>query len=250
MIVSKYVFAAASLAGLGANVFASALRYDDDGLWLGARGLDLDEGYGYGAFARRSAEPEYLNDFDLGLHARDADAREYDLKTALLRREVLAAVDSVLARRGKKSERTHSAMKARKSESVRCYDPRVWLGTPHVMSTNHVTPGRAAHSVSSERDVSLMETSCKFFVHTAINLIVPTPQVASISLDTYLLFNNSLNPRDCHPVTSEPIPKSPFTLDNLVPTPYLWFPFPPPPQLLRSSSDQCPVPPSPVDYTL
>ena len=106
------------------------------------------------------------------------------------------------------------------NKATQCYDPGTWLGTPHVMSTNHVTLGvrsisddiersplggneqRATHSLYYiEHDVSLMETSCKFFVHTAINLIVPIPQVASISLDTYLLFNNSLNPRDCHPVT-------------------------------------------------
>ena len=38
--------------------------------------------------------------------------------------------------------------KVRFLEMFRCYDPRIWLGTPHVISTNHVirkrTNGRSA----------------------------------------------------------------------------------------------------------
>ena len=98
MIFSKLALAAVPLFGL----VATALPYDDD-LWLEARGWDLDEGYGYGSLAARDAEPEYDDDLDFGLYARDAYAdadADFDLETALLRREVLAAVDSVLARRG------------------------------------------------------------------------------------------------------------------------------------------------------
>ena len=32
-----------------------------------------------------------------------------------------------------------------------CYDPRTWLGTPHVMSTNHVTPRRPLDMLDVER---------------------------------------------------------------------------------------------------
>ena len=113
MILSKLVFVSASLAGLGANTFASAFQYDDD-LWLDARGLDVDEGYGYDSFARRAAEFGYGEDLDLDLYARDADADAdpyLDLETALTRREVLAAVDSILARRGQTMSQLQRAHK-------------------------------------------------------------------------------------------------------------------------------------------
>ena len=56
MFVPKVAFTLFALAGLGANLFASARSSSNHDLGLDARSLDED--YEYSSFARRSAEPK------------------------------------------------------------------------------------------------------------------------------------------------------------------------------------------------
>ena len=103
-----------------------------------------------------------------------------------------------------------------------CYDPRTWLGTPHIMSTNHVIPKRpldgppseySTCSMSSASSCSILDgtnnkrpntfyiksmmffflgTSCKISRYIAINLIIFI--IKTLLLSWYLfLFNIFLN---------------------------------------------------------